>query len=70
MGKLKLRTNPGAKFSTLQVSVCRAMHLLHSIAIQANFELKTQPKQLLGSLRLDIALPAYLDEMFRLVEQP
>jgi hypothetical protein len=33
------------------------MHLLHSIAIQSNLELKTRPKQLLGSLPLDIVLP-------------
>ncbi len=32
------------------------MHLMRSIAIQPNLELKTQPKQLLGSLPLDIAL--------------
>ena len=35
------------------------MHLLPGIAIQPNLELKTQPKQLLGSLPLVIALPAY-----------
>jgi hypothetical protein len=34
------------------------MHLLPSVAIQPNLELKTQPKQLLGSLLLVIALPA------------
>jgi hypothetical protein len=33
------------------------MHLPHSIAIRPNLELKTQPKQLLGSLPLDITLP-------------
>ncbi len=33
-----------------------AMHLLSSVAIQPNLVLKTQPKQLLGSLPLDIAL--------------
>ncbi len=32
------------------------MHLLPSVAIQPNLELKTQPKQLLGSLPLVIAL--------------
>jgi hypothetical protein len=35
-----------------------SMHLLHSIAIRPNLELKTQPKKLLGSLQLVIALPA------------
>jgi len=34
------------------------MHLLPSVAIQPNLELKTQPKQLLGSLPLVITLPA------------
>ena len=33
------------------------MHLLHSVAIWPNLELKTRPKQLLSSLLLDIALP-------------
>ncbi len=33
------------------------MHLLPSVAIQPNLELKTRPKQLLGSLPLVIALP-------------
>jgi hypothetical protein len=33
------------------------MHLLRSIAISPYLELETQPKQLLGSLPLDIALP-------------
>ncbi len=33
------------------------MHLLPNVTIQPNLELKTQPKQLLGSLPLVIALP-------------
>jgi hypothetical protein len=33
------------------------MHLLTGVAIQPNLELKTRPKQLLGSLPLVIALP-------------
>jgi hypothetical protein len=33
------------------------MHLLQSITIQPNLELKTRPKQLLSSFPLDIALP-------------
>jgi hypothetical protein len=33
------------------------MHLLPGVAIQPDLELKTQPKQLLGSLPLVIALP-------------
>jgi hypothetical protein len=37
------------------------MHLLHSVAMWPNLELKTQPKQLLGSLPLDISLPAAIN---------
>jgi hypothetical protein len=33
------------------------MHLLPGVAIQPNLELKTRPKQLLGSLPLVIMLP-------------
>jgi hypothetical protein len=33
------------------------MHVLHSVAIRPNLELKTQPKQLLGSLPLVLAIP-------------
>ncbi len=33
------------------------MHLLPSVAIQPNLELRTRPKQLLGSLPLVIVLP-------------
>ncbi len=33
------------------------MHLLPSVALQPNLELKTRPKQLLGSLPLVIGLP-------------
>ncbi len=34
------------------------MHLVHSIAIRPNLELKTRSKQLLVALQLDIALPS------------
>jgi len=37
------------------------MRLLPSVAIQPNLDLKTRPKQLLGSLPLFIALPIYGD---------
>jgi hypothetical protein len=40
------------------VAACHAMHLVRSISIRPNLELKTQPKQLLGYLLIDIALPA------------
>ncbi len=36
------------------------MHLLSSVAIQPNLELKTWPKQHLGSLPLVIALPGVI----------
>jgi hypothetical protein len=48
---------PWAEFSTLEVAACHAMHLPYRITMRPNLELKTQPKQLLGSLPLDIALP-------------
>jgi hypothetical protein len=54
---LSWQDEPWAEFSTLEVAECHAMHLLHSITIRSNLELKTVPKQLLGSLPLDIALP-------------
>jgi hypothetical protein len=34
------------------------MHLLPDVVIQPNLEMKTRPKELLGSLLLVIALPA------------
>jgi len=51
-----LQDKPWAKFSTLEVAACKNMNLLPGVAIQPNLELKTQPKQLLGSLPLVIAL--------------
>jgi hypothetical protein len=57
---LSRQDEPWAEFSALEVAACHAMHLLHSIAIRSNLELKTRPKQLLGSLRLDITLPAVM----------
>jgi hypothetical protein len=36
------------------------MHLRPGVAKQPNLELKTRPKQLLGSLPLVIALPGYI----------
>jgi hypothetical protein len=52
--------NSWAKFSTLEVAACHTMHLIRSIALRPNLELKTRLKQLLGSLPLDITLPAYM----------
>ncbi len=39
------------------------MHLRPGVAKQPNLELKTRPKQLLGSLPLVIALPALLESV-------
>jgi hypothetical protein len=39
------------------------MHLRPGVAKQPNLELKTQPKQLLGSLPLVIALPGIASEL-------
>jgi len=49
---------PWIEFATLKVAACHATHLLRSIAIWPNLELKTCPKQLLGFLPLVIALPS------------
>ncbi len=57
---LSWQDEPWAKFSTLEGAACHAMHLLHSIAIRPNLELKTQPKQILGYLPLDIAFHGLL----------
>jgi hypothetical protein len=52
-----------AEFSTLEVAVCVcAMQLSCFETKLPNLMLKTRPKQLLGSLPLDIALPAQLHE--------
>jgi hypothetical protein len=40
--------------------MCHTMHLRPGVAKQPNLELKSQPKKLLGSLPLVIALPASL----------
>jgi len=37
------------------------MHLVHSIEIQPKLELKIRPKQLLGYLPLELALPRQTD---------
>ncbi len=44
------------KVCTSRSGYMLAMQLLSRVAIQPNLELKTWPKQLLGSLLLDIAL--------------
>jgi len=42
----------------------QAMHLLLGVAIQPNLELKTLPKQLLGSPPLVIELPDFPDSLW------
>jgi hypothetical protein len=41
----------------------QTMHLLPNVTIQPNLELKTRPKQLLGSLPLVITLPGLTCEI-------
>jgi hypothetical protein len=43
------------------------VHLLPSVAKQPDLELKTQPKQLLGSLLLVIALPGNVEKVAQFV---
>ncbi len=56
MDNFSLQDEPWVEFSTLEVAAACILHLLSSVTIQPNLELKTQPKQLLGSLPLVIAL--------------
>ncbi len=56
-----LQDEPWAEFSTLEVAALHIMHLLPGVAIQPILELKTWPKQLLGSLPLVITLPGFCD---------
>ncbi len=58
MDKLKLTGRTlGQVFYSRRVTM-HAMHLLSSVVIQPNLELKTRPIQLLGSLQSDIVLPS------------
>ena len=57
MDKLELTGQTWAEFSTVEVGYVYAVHLLCSKTIQPNLKLKTVPKQLLGSVPLDIVLP-------------
>jgi hypothetical protein len=58
MDKLKLTGRAlGQVFNSGSGCGILAKHLLSNAAIQPNLELKTQPKQLLGSLPLVTALP-------------
>ncbi len=51
------RTKPRAEFSTLEVAVCMQGSYIIFETKLPKLKLKTLPKQLLGSLPLDIWLP-------------
>jgi hypothetical protein len=57
MDKLKLIRRALGRVFNFRSGCMHTMHLLPSVVIQPNLELKTWPKQLLGSLPLVIALP-------------
>jgi hypothetical protein len=56
MNKLELTGQTLCRGFNFRSNCMLAMHSLNSVAIRPNLELKTQPKQLLGSLPLDIEL--------------
>jgi hypothetical protein len=58
MDKLQLTGQALGRVFNFRSGCMHTMHLLPSEAIQPNLELKTRPKQLLGSLPFVIALPA------------
>ncbi len=57
MDKLQLTGRALGRVFNFRSGCMHTMHLLPSVAIRPNLEQKTQPKQLLGSLLLVIALP-------------
>ena len=57
MDKLWLTGRALGRVFNFRSGCMETMHLLPSVAIQPNLELKTWPKQLLGSLPLVIVLP-------------
>ncbi len=61
MDKLQLTGRALGRVFNFKIGCMDNMHLLPSVAIQPNLELKTQPKQLLGSLPLVILLPVQTD---------
>ncbi len=58
MDKLQLTGRALGRVFNFGSGCMHTMHLLPSVAIQPNLELKTRPKQLIGFLPLVIALPA------------
>ncbi len=70
MDKLQLTGHALGRVFNFRSGCMHTMHLLPGVAIQPNLELKTRPKQLLGSLPLVIALPDLtldLDSMRRVL---
>jgi hypothetical protein len=53
-----LQDEPWARVFNFRSGCMHTMHSLPGVATQPNLELKTRPKQLLGSLPLVITLPA------------
>ncbi len=64
MDKLKLTGQTLGRVFNSRRFCMHAMHLLSSLAIRPNLDLKTQPKQLLGSLPLYITLPEQSEKTF------
>jgi hypothetical protein len=61
MDKLKLTGRAlGRVFNFRNGCMCHTLHLRPGVAKQPKLELKTRPKQLLGSLPLVIALPGVM----------
>jgi len=58
MDKLKLTGRALGRVFNFRSGCMQTKHLLPTVAIQPNLELKTRPKHLLGSHPLVIALPA------------
>jgi hypothetical protein len=60
MEKLQLTGRNLGRVYNLRNGCLHAMHLLYYGVKLSNLKLKTRPKQLLGSLSLDMALPALI----------
>ena len=58
MDKLQLTGRALGRVFNFRSGCMHTMHLLPRVAVQPNLELRSRPKQLLGSLLLVIALPA------------
>ncbi len=65
MDKLKLTGQALGRVFNFRSGCMHTMHLLLSVAIRPNLELKTRSKQLLGSLPLVITLPKLLQDFLK-----